>query len=177
MANINSIYDVIPTWSASGVQYRKNDIVKYGDFIYYCITNHTSDGSLFPSLNSIKWSGRIIFNSENKPYFFWKPSYSSDTELEPKIKLIKFGDGWEQRSRDGINNTLLKISYTFDKRSEDETLAICHFLEQMAGAESFIFVPPKPFGLTKKFKCSSYRERYNFYDNHTISANFEEVPE
>lgn len=173
---LTSIFDTVSDWE-TGVSFIENDIVSYGDNIYYCLVSHVSDNGNYPSIGSDKWGGRILYGSQDKPNFIWKPSYNSGTDNEPRVRTIRFGDGYEQRSGDGINNILLKCQCTFDLRDEKETLAIIHFLTERAGIESFIFSAPKPFGFNKKFKCSSFNEKYLFYDNHTIIANFEEVPE
>ena len=178
MANLGHIFATVPNWESTSVQYYKHDIVTYNSFIYYALTDHVSDGSSFPSVSSAKWGGRTIyFNSENKPSFIWKPSYTSRSNFEPRVRLMKYGDGYEQRAADGINNNLLNVDYVFDLKNEDETLAILHFLDRRAGKESFVFTPPRPFGLAKLFTCPNWSEQYNFRDNHVINANFKEVSE
>lgn len=178
MSNMAHIFGTAPGWDGSTLQYRKHDIVTYNSQIYYSLSDHISSPSEFPSNSSTIWGGRVIyFRKIEKPSFVWKPSYNSRTNNEPRIREIKFGDGYEQRSSDGINSNLLNFNYVFDKRDEDETLAICHFLDQRGGKESFVFTPPKPYGLAKLFKCRTWEEGYDFYDNHVINANFVEVPE
>src|SRR6266496_2102532 len=131
-----SIYS-IPDWSIN-TNYSKNDIYKYNNLYYYAISNHNS-GSVF----DINFSnGIIMYNGSNKPYFFFTPSYNSNTDIKPSVKEVKFGDGFTQRSPDGINNVLLGFNLTFDKRTDAETRAILHFLTTRAGHQSFVFVAP-----------------------------------
>jgi len=174
MSNVNSVYDVIPAWAAS-TSYNVYDIVTINGAIYYALIKHVSTSSFATDLAASKWGGRTTFNGEIKPHFFWKPSYNSTTQSEPKIRSIKYGESYEQRSSDGINNNLIKASYNFDLRTDNETMAILHFLHVRAAVESFFFSPPRPYGITKKFICRQWSETYSFSDNHEIKANFEEV--
>lgn len=175
MSNISTIYDTIPAWAAS-TSYNQWDIVTNSGYIYYALGTHVSTSSFATDLASAKWGGRTTFNSANVPNFVWKPSYGSQVTQEPRIRSIKYGDGYEQRSSDGINNNLIKVNYDFALRTDNETLAICHFLAARAGLESFTFTMPKPFGMIKRFVCRTWNETFEFYDNHSIKATFEEVP-
>lgn len=38
--------------------------------------------------------------------FKWKVKPDMKKEFEPRVKSVKFGDGYEQRRPDGINNNL-----------------------------------------------------------------------
>lgn len=165
----SSIYNV-PAWAATTV-YRANDIVTNGSYYYYAKSNHTSGGSFDSSL----WDGTISDNGVTKPYFFWRPSYDVEVLNEPKIKLMKFGDGYEQRLQDGINNNLLSISVPFDKLTLDQVTAISHFLSVRNARESFIFFAPQPFYRQARFVCRSWPIRYIFRDNYNIQCRFEEV--
>ena len=176
-----SIYDAINSWSSGG--YLKNDIVSTTNdegevYYWYALDDFTS--SVSPNVSSNDWGGRGLLNtagvSSNLPEFVWKPSYNASTNIEPRTLSVRFGDGYEQRMADGINNKLLVLNLTFDKRNEKESLAINHFLNIRGGAESFIFAPPSPFSSRKKFVCKKFSTNYVFYDNYTISATFEETP-
>ena len=176
-----SIYDAINTWSAAS--YLKNDIVSTANDegeVYYWYAVDDFSSSVSPTVASNDWIGRGLLNtagvSSNLPEFNWKPSYSASTNIEPRVLNVRFGDGYEQRMADGINNKLLVLNLTFDKRNEKETLAINHFLNIRGGAEAFIFTPPSPFSARKKFICKKFSTNYVFYDNYTISATFEETP-
>ena len=105
-----------------------------------------------------------------------RPDKMMTSSSTPSILLAKFGDGYEQRLQDGINNDLLTLSVTFDKRNELETTAINHFLNQRKGAEAFVFTPPAPFATAAKFICKSFNTNYVFFDNYTVSATFEQTP-
>jgi phage-related protein len=170
MANFN-IYS-IDDWAAS-TNYRKNAIVKNNNLYYYSLINHTSSSSLTTDITNGLMGGRILDNSEDKAYFFWKPSYRATVDNEPKIKKIQFGDSYVQRLSDGISNILPSISLTFDNIDIDETTAILHFLETRAGSESFVYLPGAPRGTLSRWVCEKWSDSQQFYNNYTIQARFD----
>jgi len=170
----NSIYDNIDDWS-SGDTYYKNYIV-FSDNLYHYLISDSSSGTAVPISDAVNWGGTTNFNGTRMPSFIWDPSYNQSTKIQPKVLSVKFGDGYEQRIKDGINNDLLSLSLTFQKRSSVETTAINHFLSERKGAESFVFTPPAPFATANKFICKSFSTNYVFYDNYTVTATFNQVP-
>lgn len=159
---------------ANNTSYTKNSIVKYNNFYYYSVSDHTSSSAFSTDLSNGKWMGFVIINNESKPYFNWRPDYKYNIIVEPKVLSIQFGDGYTQDLQDGINNTLLKIDLTFSNRKYAEYSAILHFLHSRNGSEKFYFVPPAPYAISKKFVCLKWTPTQNFYDDYTISATFEE---
>ena len=172
----NSIYNV-PTHSNSASQaYELNDIVKHGDYYYYCIQAHPDASAAGrPSETSIYWTGTTNFNSETIPYFFWRPAYNYSIKLEPRNRVITFGDGYEQRASDGIQNNLMSIDLSFDVRGEAEATAILHFFHTRNGSEAFVFYPPKPYNVPKKFRAPNGDMGVSFQDNFSIRTSFIEI--
>ena len=176
-----SIYNV-PIWAGDpGTQYFVNDIVYVlsgtSKLYYYALIDHTSAGTdISTDRDAGKWAGfQLDSNGINIPYFVWQANYSSSVNVNPKVASTKMGDGYEQRMRDGINNVLLVLDLVFENRSLTETTAITHFLYTRAAVDAFIFYPPPPFNVQKKFVCPSFQDRYVFFDNYTIQATFNEV--
>ena len=167
--NYNSTSDT--TWEA-GKSYSIYDIYKYAGFYYYAITNHNS-GTTF---NSAYSNGVKVFSGQNKPFFFFIPSYNSELNIQPTVKRTQFGDGYVQRVPENINSILLPFNLTFDRRTDAETRAILHFLNARKGSESFVFLPPFPYNQYKLFVCENWTHSQVFVDNHTIRAVFQETP-
>lgn len=165
---MGNIYNVT-NWE-KGQSYKVNAIVKNGSFYYYARAYHFSGDTFISYL----WDGTGLWNNETKPLFFWKPSYASDAPITPKVREVAFGDGYTQRNPDGINNVLLKLNLNFDLRTNAEATAILHFLHTRGGWESFIFTPPDPYSTKKLFICKDWATSFNFLDNYTIKAVFEE---
>lgn len=165
MANIFNVN----AWSASA-SYSIHDIVSYGGYYYYALKNGPTET---PSSISSEWGGMLIgTNNETKPNFIWEPNYDHSSDITPRIKSIQFGDGYEQRASDGINNILLSFDFEFRLRTEAECAAIVHFLTTRAGYESFWFTPPSPFSALKKFVCQQYNTTKIFFNNNSVKAKF-----
>lgn len=76
--------------------------------------------------------------------FTWIPSASPAPilEEEPRVLSAKFGDGYEQRAGDGINNRPQVWTVHFNNRSLAQANAIIAFLRARNGASSFTWTPP-----------------------------------
>ena len=60
----------------------------------------------------------------------------------PKVLVAAFGDGYEQRRPDGINNVKEELSLTFVNRTKEVIDDVCAFLDATKGVTKFsLFVP------------------------------------
>ena len=168
---MGSIYE-IPSWSAGTAS--KNEVYLHNSNHFYSLENLNTQT---PAVGASKWGGMITFDSKEIPHFFWIPSYSPTISTEPSVRTLKFGDGYEQRTPDGINTNLLKISLTYDNRDEAESTAIAHFLNERGGSEAFVYLPPSPYSSMKKFVCRKWDVTMNFDNNYSIKVDLEEVVE
>jgi len=177
-----SIYDIVPSWNPSST-YNKYNIVLGSDSKYYysIIDLNLNQNPITTSNLQVEWDGYILLNGTLIPNFFWKPSYNAKILNTPKIKTNKFGNGYEQRTTDGINSNLIEINLMFENRSELETVSILHFLKQRNGQESFIYNIPTIFSkssssLNTRFICPEWSPSYISYNNYAIDVKFMEVP-
>jgi len=69
--------------------------------------------------------------------FFFIPSYSSSQDIEVRTVEAKFGDGYAQRQRDGLNSNVGTWNIVFEGRSDRETKAIINFIEDKGGTDCF----------------------------------------
>ena len=115
MATENSIYNVTP-W-VSGDSYTKDDVVMRITYLdgtttpstnavpkevkYYYALQSTS-GSTAPENDTSNWGGYTTINEEERPNFLWTPSYNVSTKHNPRVNVVKFGNGYEQRNPDGL---------------------------------------------------------------------------
>jgi phage-related protein len=178
-----SIYDTVPTWSAASI-YNKYSIVVGSDGKYYysIIDSNTGAGNnpVTTSNLQVDWDGYILLNGNLIPNFFWKPSYDAIVKNSPKIIINQFGNGYEQRVNDGINNNLINFTLRFDNRNELETTSILHFLYQRNSTESFVYNLPTIYAksllnLNTRFTCLNWESIYVSYNNYQISCEFREV--
>ena len=173
-----SIYNTNP--HNSSTSYKKHDFVEDASVngrYWYAIQDNSNQT---PSVaNATNWGGNIEVTIDGttttEPYFFWSPSYNVSTSHAPKILSIRYGDGYEVRSKDGINNDLLSLSLSFDSRSEKEAAAILHFLHQRGGQDVFYFKTPAPYSMIKKFVCKEFNSAMVFADNYNIRCSLQEV--
>lgn len=104
--------------------------------------------------------------------FTWAPA-TCQPQAQPRVKKAQFGDGYSQRSSDGINSLLRIYSLTFaDYPALIEPIDA--FFEQHAGVHAFWFTTPDT-GRKIKVVCGQWAgvRRSGWWD---ISATFEEVP-
>ena len=171
-------------YSTSG-EYGLNDIVfETGNHqYYYC---HSGDGfdtasGLDPIVVNQDWSRESgYFKEINTGFwtrdFFWEPSVGLTVSQNPRMNNLILDGAYNQVYRDGINESLLNLNLQFNNRSDEEAYGILHFLEQHYGSMPFQFSAPAPYETKKNFVCQEWNHTYNFKDNHSISAKFEEFP-
>lgn len=68
-------------------------------------------------------------------------SYETQSKATPRILIAKFGDGYEQRSPDWINNTPRTITVKVDQ-TRDIITQLEQFLVSLEGSTAFLFTPP-----------------------------------
>ena len=103
----------------------------------------------------------------------YQPSYGASLSKKPRVILHQFGDGYEQRNRDGLNTNLESWSLTF-KLSLTEGETAMNLLDTWGGVSNFAWTNPR--GNTKTYVCDEYSYVYNegFCE---LSATFRQVPE
>ena len=193
MATENSIYNV-PVWDP-GKSYTKDDVVMRKTYLdgtttgptnavpkeikyYYALKDMAPDAAVPEGNNN--WGGyTTIGKNESIPLFLWTPSYNVSTKHNPRVNVIKFGNGYQQRNPDGLFSSLIKMDLTFDKRSEKEAAAILHFLKARKAVQSFVFqnlpdlyADSSEDGFEKKFVCPTFNSTFVFFNNYTVTAAF-----
>ncbi|CDH01589.1 phage tail protein [Xenorhabdus bovienii] len=107
-----------------------------------------------------------------KTEFKWRPQDNYEVSHEPRVRVVKFGDGYEQRVKDGINNQLKRYQLSFVEKV-DTGRAIDEFLRVRGAVESFTWRTSDDNQL-RTFVCRSWtvnRQRVIW----SISCTFEEV--
>lgn len=159
MSNINflvSAYTGVTT-------YVKNDIVLSGVYYYSRVDNnlnHTPTGA------DSWWS----------PNFIWVPSYSTSVDMKHRRTEVMFGDGYSQRTRDGINTVPLGFNLNFQGRDDKESRAILHFVEQKGGVDAFIYDNATVFDATgKKYIAIEPKVTHTSYNLNDVSVTLMRV--
>lgn len=74
--------------------------------------------------------------------FTYVPDRDFSKSTKPRVLLYQFGDGYAQRTPDGINNMVGTFNLVFTNRSNIEADAILAFLEANKGSDYFTWTPP-----------------------------------
>lgn len=104
-----------------------------------------------------------------------RASFGSTREANPRLRAVKFGDGYEQIAPDGINHNPLRFSVAFAKRSRREAQYILDFLEARGGYEEFYWVPPAPYDSRRLFRAKTWKHIPHEFNDEEITADFEQV--
>ncbi len=87
--------------------------------------------------------------------FIWQPDWKMKRKKKPSVNMIKFGDGYEQRQQNGINNNLRTYDVTFTG-AEQRVSEIERFLSEHRGVHAFLWTP---YGdIQGRFICQEWEE-------------------
>jgi len=182
MASIN---DPVLNWStiSIGTNLPKHYIVRYKGYFWYALQDHKKVGSSVDEPDTVGgalyWGGiTTLQNAIKVPLFIWTPSYTSTIQHKPDIKVIRFGNGYEQRIPQSLNSDLKSLNLNFDQRTEEEARGIIHFLKERNATKSFAYNPPDIYSETKyttRYVCREWETNFAFKNNYGIRAKFEEV--
>jgi phage-related protein len=107
------------------------------------------------------------------PTFDWTPKTAEKT-VTPRVKVARFGDGYEQRVVDGINAQAARWSLTFSRETADLD-AIEAFLRARGAAEAFDWLAPGATA-TIRVVCREWtRTPHTGLRTGELSCTFEEV--
>lgn len=104
----------------------------------------------------------------------FSPDWGASKTHKPRVNLIQFGDGYEQRGTDGLNTNMETWAVTFI-RTPETIATIDTFLKARRGIEAFNWVTPN--GRSAVFKCSEWNVSNDTPGKSTLSGSFVEVPE
>lgn len=104
--------------------------------------------------------------------FSWSPRTTASGDTTFTVRKAKFGDGYEQRAADGLNNRRSSYQLTFVGDAAKIT-AILAFLDAHAGAKSFYWTPS--LRSPSLFTCEKYSEPVKDGDAFTIAATFDQT--
>lgn len=100
---------------------------------------------------------------------------------EPQVFIAEFGDGYEGRIANGINNLKQEFSVGFVNRPKDEIDDIVAFFEGKKGATAFSFTFADTNGgsneETVKVVCSKWDQTWKYDDYYDLKATFRRIYE
>lgn len=109
------------------------------------------------------------------PTFSVSPSFNPMSTRKPRALAVKFGDGYEQRSADGINTDLQSWQLTFANLSiADADTIETFFVTNTTSITPFTWTPPN-YATPSKYLCRTWTRNEINTTHATIAATFEEV--
>lgn len=101
--------------------------------------------------------------------------FDRNVQRQSKVRVLtaSFGDGYEQRVRDGINPKQETFSVSFNNRSSDEIEVLAAFFDNKTGANFDIVIN----GATIKVASESYSITYGHTSINSLSLELRRVYE
>jgi len=122
----------------------------------------------------------IGFNIGNATYDPVCPDRNTSKSTKPRVLRAAFGDGYEQRIVDGINNLQQTFSVSFNNREKEEIDDIIAFFDSKNGVSSFDYTYPDSNSggeTTVKVVCEDYNLNYINSEFYGCTATFRRVYE
>lgn len=88
--------------------------------------------------------------------FAWSVRTGDTGQIDFKVRSASFGDGYQQRLRDGINSKRAKWPVTIIGALA-EVQPILDFLDRHAGGKAFQWT--SPLGVVGRYVCAGYSPR------------------
>lgn len=104
--------------------------------------------------------------------FNWPVLPDMQVSVEPKVHVVKFGDGYEQRAPVGINNNLKAYDVTIRVNRQDAP-ELEDFFSRHGGVKAFGWIPPYEY-LPIKVVCRKWSVRIGML-RVIFTAQFEQV--
>lgn len=102
--------------------------------------------------------------------FTWKPQ-TAIRKLKPKVRVASFGDGYDQRVGDGINNNPASWSLTF-QHTKAYMDPIIDFMDIHGGSMVFDWTPP--IGGAGRFVCKEWETEVVTHDVYRLTCTFDQ---
>ena len=103
------------------------------------------------------------------------PSYGAQKTSRPRVRIAQFGDGYEQRTRFGINQNPKEWNLSWQNITEANSDSIETFLDaRAADGASFDWTPPAE-ATSYKWVCLEWDKQINYTGRATITATFRQV--
>lgn len=109
------------------------------------------------------------------------PDRSLKRASKPNVRTADFGDGYEQRSRSGLNSIKETYTVNLSNRPKETADDIVKFFDDKAGVNSFDFTIPDTDNTTAtgektiKVVCDTWDIQYANGNHYTVNATFRRV--
>jgi len=117
----------------------------------------------FPTTTSGPIYSKVFPNNATSKVFAFDRGFTK--RVKHRLLVAKFGDGYEQRVRDGINTQEATFNFAFKNRSWEEIEVLSAFLDLKAGLSFDAIISEE----TVKVVCENYDINYGQNDLHTLT--------
>lgn len=93
---------------------------------------------------------------------------------KPRVRTLQQGDGYSQRSKDGLNNLDNTISVPWDNLTKAAYDALIAFFDARGGAEAFLWTEPGE-ATPRKWVCTQWPRTHKPAARYALTAQFQEV--
>ena len=131
--------------------------------------------------NTIQTGGGTVATGSNITGFSAKVVYDRGVQqtATPRVLKAQFGDGYEMRVKDGINNTPRTWTMAFNNRPKAEIDDLYTFMNQLAEVSSAkLTVPDSNAGGSEETVVvilEGYSKTYNYAEYYSLSCTAREV--
>ena len=98
------------------------------------------------------------------------PDFSAQVTIKPMMYTASFGDGYTQRTGNGVNKIQEVWPLTFSGRTLTERNALIAFFETQGGIYPFDWTSPN--GTIGRWICSEWTDAPTGYQTWTVTAKF-----
>ena len=105
------------------------------------------------------------------------PDKSMTKSIAHRVLTAKFGDGYEQRIKDGINSLQETYSLSFKTRTKEDIDDIVFFLDAQKNVSKFLFTMPYTNDTTRsgerdvKVVATNYSVTYDYEDFYSLTLS------
>jgi len=164
-------YDVVyySGYDESSVSYPCTQ-AESGHYYYSGVAATTSTVSNRPAAGSTEWTTG----------FFFQPSYGATVDYQGLQYSTEYGDGYYTTINKSENAVRANFNVTFEKRTDKETKALLHMLEDSfnkgnkpyGGYTGISWTPFSPYNHSGEFFVESFNHSYEAPDVNTVSTTF-----
>ena len=102
------------------------------------------------------------------------PTYNTRINTNTNQIVVSFGDGFEQRLTEGLNQNPLSVNLTFELSQNDADTAINFLNARVTDGASFDYTLPSET-TSRKFVCERFPRSIPFLNRVRLSCLFREV--
>lgn len=92
----------------------------------------------------------------------------------PRVNFFQQGDGYSQRTKDGLNSVDDSVTVTWGKLTKTRFDSMVAFFNARAGAEAFLWTEPGE-AAPRKWICNKWPRTHKPAARYALTATFQEV--